>query len=118
RVLLALLPLGVAWAMGTTGTVGWIAAALFGVLPLAELVVTRVAPGRKLRVSNLPGITDTREPRFPVNLILVVDLVVTVLAVVLLLSASPPGRFSSCLCSRCCSPAPRLWTPTSASASP
>ena len=91
RVLLTLLPLGVAWAMGTTGTVGWIAAALFGVLPLAELVVTRVAPGQKLRVSNLPGITDTREPRFPVNLILVVDLVVTVLAVVLLLVGVPAG---------------------------
>src|SRR5699024_2972666 len=65
RMALSLLPLGVAWDQGTAGVVGWITAALFASLPLAELVVTRVAPGRKLRVSNLPGIADTREPRLP-----------------------------------------------------
>src|SRR5699024_152386 len=68
RLLLAVLPLGVAWALGTPGPSGWVAVSLFGLLPLAELVVVRVAPGRKLRVSNLPGIVDTRGPRFPVNL--------------------------------------------------
>ncbi|ASK65403.1 hypothetical protein CFK39_05670 [Brachybacterium avium] len=89
RLLLGLLPLGVAWAQGSAGPVGWIAVALFALLPLAELVVTRVAPGRKLRVSNLPGIQDTRGPKYPVNLLLVVDLSVTVLATILLLVTVP-----------------------------
>ena len=91
RLLLALLPLGVAWAQGAAGPAGWIAGTLFAVLPLAELVVTRVAPGRKLRVSNLPGISDTRGPKFPVNLILVLDLAVTALATALMLLHVPAG---------------------------
>ena len=91
RLLLAVLPLGVAWALGTPGPSGWVAVSLFGLLPLAELVVVRVAPGRKLRVSNLPGIVDTRGPRFPVNLVLAVDLSVTALAIVLLLVRLPAG---------------------------
>ncbi|MDN6329854.1 MAG: CDP-glycerol glycerophosphotransferase family protein [Brachybacterium sp.] len=89
RLLLGLLPLGVAWAQGAAGPVGWVAVALFALLPLAELVVTRVAPGRKLRVSNLPGIQDTRGPKYPVNLLLVVDLAVTALATILLLARVP-----------------------------
>ncbi|ATG53906.1 hypothetical protein CFK41_03285 [Brachybacterium ginsengisoli] len=91
RLLLGLLPLSVAWSLSTAGPIGWIALSLFAVLPLAELVVTRVAPGRKLRVSNLPGIQDTRPPKFAVNLVLVLDLSVTVLATLLLLVGVPAG---------------------------
>lgn len=91
RLLLGLLPLGIAWSQGTTGAAGWVTAALFALLPLAEPVVTRVAPGRKLRVSNLPGIPDTRPPRIPVNLVLMLDLVLTALAAVLILVGAPVG---------------------------
>src|SRR5699024_1330539 len=68
RLALSLLPLSIGWSMDSVGPVGWIALSLFPLLPLAEPVVTRVAPGRKLRVKNLPGISDTRGPKFPVNL--------------------------------------------------
>ncbi|MDN5600009.1 MAG: CDP-glycerol glycerophosphotransferase family protein [Brachybacterium sp.] len=91
RLVLGLLPLGVAWSLGTAGALGWIAVSLLIVLPLAELVVTRVAPGRKLRVANMPGITDTRGPRFPVNLVMFIDLSATALAVLLLQLHVPAG---------------------------
>lgn len=91
RLLLGLLPLGIAWSQGGVGVVGWIALALLALVPLAEPVVTRVAPGRKLRVENLPGIADTRGPRFPVNVVLVVDLSVAALAGILLLLHVPAG---------------------------
>src|SRR5699024_440561 len=91
RLLLAVLPLGVAWALGTPGPSGWVAVSLFGLLPLAELVVVRGAPGRKLRVSNLPGVAGTRRPRSRVTLVLVVDLSVPALAIVLLLVRLPAG---------------------------
>ncbi|RCS64800.1 glycosyl transferase [Brachybacterium alimentarium] len=91
RLALALLPLGIAWNMGTAGPVGWVALSLFALVPLAEPVVARVAPGRKLRVENLPGITDTRPPRLPVNIVLVTDLLVTALASILLLVHVPAG---------------------------
>ena len=91
RIVLGLLPLGVAWSLGTAGPVGWITLSLLTVLPLAELVVTRVAPGRKLRVANMPGITDTRGPRFPVNLVMFIDLSATALVVLLLLLHVPAG---------------------------
>ena len=91
RLALSLLPLGIAWSMGDTGPVGWVAISLFPLLPLAELVVTRVAPGRKLRVANLPGISDTRGPRFPVNVVLFLDLSLTALASILLLAHVPAG---------------------------
>jgi hypothetical protein len=91
RLALGLLPLGIAWSMGTAGPAGWVALALFVVVPLAEPVVTRVAPGRKLRVSNLPGIVDTRGPRFPVNTVLVLDLSMTALGSLLLLLHVPAG---------------------------
>ncbi|WP_181869296.1 CDP-glycerol glycerophosphotransferase family protein [Brachybacterium alimentarium] len=91
RLALGLLPLGIAWSMDSAGPVGWVALALFALVPLAEPVVTRVAPGRKLRVTNLPGITDTRGPRFPVNVVLLLDLSLTALASVLLLAHVPAG---------------------------
>src|SRR5699024_7847169 len=91
RIVLSLLPLGVAWSLVTAGPVGWITLSLLSVLPLAELVVTRVAPGRKLRVANMPGITDTRGPRFPVNLVMFIDLSATALVVLLLLLHVPAG---------------------------
>lgn len=91
RIVLGLLPLGVAWSLGAAGALGWVAVSLLIVLPLAELVVTRVAPGRKLRVANMPGITDTRGPRFPVNLVMFIDLSATALAVLLLLLHVPAG---------------------------
>lgn len=91
RVLLGLLPLGIAWSLDTTGPLGWITLSLLAMLPLAELVVTRVAPGRKLRVTNLPGITDTRGPRFPVNLVMFIDLSVTTVTAALLLLHVPAG---------------------------
>lgn len=91
RVLLGLLPVGVAWSMGDTHVTGWITVGLFAVVPLAEPVVAKVAPGRKLRVENLPGITDTRGPRFPVNVVLLVDLAITALAIVLMLVGVPAG---------------------------
>ena len=91
RLMLALLPLGIAWSMGTAGPVGWVTLSLLALVPLAEPVVTRVAPGRKLRVSNLPGIVDTRGPRFPVNIVLVLDLSMIALASLLLLLHVPAG---------------------------
>ncbi|MGO3506792.1 MAG: CDP-glycerol glycerophosphotransferase family protein [Brachybacterium tyrofermentans] len=91
RLALGLLPLGIAWSMGTAGPVGWVALSLFALVPLAEPVVTRVAPGRKLRVANLPGITDTRGPRIPVNVVLLIDLTLTALASGLLLLHVPAG---------------------------
>jgi hypothetical protein len=91
RLLLGLLPLAICWAQGDTGVVGWITAILFTLVPLAEPVVTRVAPGRKLRVANLPGIADHRGPAFPVNVVLVVDLSLTALASILLLVRVPAG---------------------------
>lgn len=91
RLSLGLLPLGIAWSMGTAGPVGWVALSLFALVPLAEPVVTRVAPGRKLRVDNLPGITDTRGPRFPVNVVLLLDLALTAVASILLLVHVPAG---------------------------
>ena len=91
RLLLGLLPSGIAWSAGDIGPIGWSAVALFPLLPLAELVVTRVAPGRRLRVESLPGISDTREPRLPVNLVMFFDLSVTTLAVAILLLNVPAG---------------------------
>ncbi|MFE5774743.1 CDP-glycerol glycerophosphotransferase family protein [Brachybacterium sp. NPDC056505] len=91
RLLLGLLPLGICWALGTTGPVGWITAVLLALVPLSEPVVTRVAPGRKLRVANLPGIPDHRGAAFPVNVVLVVDLSLTALASLLLLVHVPAG---------------------------
>ncbi|WP_133249846.1 CDP-glycerol glycerophosphotransferase family protein [Brachybacterium endophyticum] len=91
RLLLGLLPLAICWAEGSTGVVGWITATLFALVPLSEPVVTRVAPGRKLRVANLPGIPDHRGPAFPVNVVLVVDLSLTALASLLLLVGVPAG---------------------------
>lgn len=91
RLLLGLLPLGICWAQGTTGPLGWVTAALFALVPLSEPVVTRVAPGRKLRVANLPGIPDHRGPAFPANVVLVVDLSLTALASILLLVRVPAG---------------------------
>ncbi|UQN28062.1 CDP-glycerol glycerophosphotransferase family protein [Brachybacterium kimchii] len=91
RLLLGLLPLGICWAQGTTGPLGWVTTFLFALVPLSEPVVTRVAPGRKLRVANLPGIPDHRGPAFPVNLVLVVDLALTALASLLLLVHVPAG---------------------------
>ena len=91
RVVLGVLPLGIAWSTGTTGPVGWVALSLLVLVPLAEPVVTRVAPGRKLRVENLPGITDTRGPKFPVNLVLCLDMSLLALAGILLLLRVPAG---------------------------
>lgn len=91
RLALSLLPLSIGWSMDSVGPVGWIALSLFPLLPLAEPVVTRVAPGRKLRVKNLPGISDTRGPKFPVNLVMFLDLSLTALASALLLVHVPAG---------------------------
>jgi hypothetical protein len=91
RLMLALLPLGICWSQGTTGPVGWITAALFTLVPLSEPVVAKAAPGRKLRVANLPGIPDHRGAAFPANVVLVVDLSLTALASLLLLVHVPAG---------------------------
>ncbi|WP_193107139.1 CDP-glycerol glycerophosphotransferase family protein [Brachybacterium sp. FME24] len=91
RLLLGLLPLAIAWGTGGTGPAGWVAVILFALVPLAEPVVTRVAPGRKLRVENLPGISDTRGPKLPVNVVLFLDLAVTAFAGILLLLGVPAG---------------------------
>lgn len=91
RVLLSLLPLSICWSLGTTGPFGWASISLFILMPLAEPVVTRVAPGRRLRVTQLPGVADHRGPKFPVNTVLLVDVTATALASILLLARVPAG---------------------------
>ncbi|MDN5687609.1 MAG: CDP-glycerol glycerophosphotransferase family protein [Brachybacterium sp.] len=91
RLVLGLLPLAIAWSTGGTGPVGWVTLCLLALVPLGEPVVTRVAPGRKLRVENLPGISDTRGPKFPVNVVLCLDMSLLALASILLLVHVPAG---------------------------
>jgi hypothetical protein len=91
RILLGVLPLVAYTATGTRGVVGWITMILLALLPLGEPLVTRVAPGRKLRVANLPGISDFRRPLFPVNVVLLVDLAATTLTTILVLVHVPGG---------------------------
>jgi hypothetical protein len=91
RILLSVLPLVVYATLGRTGVVGWIAVILLALLPLAEPLLTRAAPGRKLRVANLPGIADFRSALFPVNVVLLVDLIAVALATILLVARVPGG---------------------------
>jgi hypothetical protein len=91
RILLGLLP-GAVYATGDhTSALGWVTMALVALLPLGEPLVARVAPGRKLRVANLPGIPDHRRPVFPINLVLLADLLASVVTTGLLLLAVPGG---------------------------
>lgn len=91
RMLLSLLPLAVCWAQPGTGAAGWVSAALLALVPLAEPVVVRVAPGRKLRIANLPDVPDHRGPAIPVNSVLLVDVIAVALATALLLVGVPGG---------------------------
>lgn len=91
RVLLSTLPLVLASARTDVGVLGWIVASLFVLLPLAEPVVTRVAPGRKLRVRNLEGVEDSRGPKFPVNVVLITDMIVIAVGSALMLLPLAPA---------------------------
>jgi hypothetical protein len=91
RVLLGVLPGAIYVTEDRTSVLGWVAVALIALLPLAEPLVGRVAPGRKLRVVNLPGVPDHRRPVFPINMVLLVDLVAAVLMAGLFLLHVPGG---------------------------
>lgn len=91
RILLGLLPVLISWSYGETGPLGWVTVSLLAVIPVAEPVLARVTPGRKLRVTHLPGVPDHRRPKVPVNAILLVDIAVTALASIMLLVGVPAG---------------------------
>jgi hypothetical protein len=88
RVLFALFPVVVAATSGGLSMLGWISAILVAVLPLAEPLLTRVAPGRRLRVANLPGIEPTRPLRIPLSVPLVAHLLVILVATIVALAGA------------------------------
>lgn len=93
RILLGLIPLALYSRLPDHEPIGWITVALLALLPVFEPHLAKVLRGRRLRCVNLPGVEVRNDTLIPINSILIVDLLATLITTIVLLAEVPISLF-------------------------